>query len=669
MSVNVQLANELRRLSGDNLTTSQIMLALGYTPANDTEFLAHARSSAIHVTEEDRKRWNLNSGNSSCHGNYYELDNAPNIFDDGSAEYNIVDPYDNIIVSISNKGVSSVNFWIGNQDIVTYVRQHLGTFDYDNLTNKPGFSKGANGTTICYDQNGSRIGEFDSYGLTIKGLKVDGIDILQKINNIQIVSDYEKLTNIPPIHKGANNSVIYKDTTGAILTEIGATGIKTNNLFVGGQSIAAMIAASAFSGDYNLLYNKPNIEESEDRCLLITDNNGNIVAEINEHGIRAIAFYSGHDGTDLSSSVKSLQQTSNQHLADTNIHVTTIDKENWNATKNSFSAHSANGEIHVTTTNKKAWDAKSNFSGLYADLIDKPNINQEASGSIIFKDKSGNELATLTAAGALYANFVFVGGERVNLFERIVSNETLFSTHNTDEQRHISLAERTSWNTILAHAPDSIIHITNEERIKWNSKSSFSGSYLDLLDKPEITKDAADDSFIVADNSGNKIFQVGNDGAHVFNLFIRGDTGNDIDIKQALGEKAPASHTHSYAGSLTPGGVATAAQQLYFSNSTVFTWNSNIPIQIIGVFCMEITINGSEVVQFFLRADNSVSTLTTPYFFSEARKQWLRFSFTRDSNNLWSRSMLYYLGNSNTPVAVEPSATNYPTIKVYYNTK
>ena len=38
MSVNVQLANELRRISGQNTTQAQIMLALGYTPANDTEF-------------------------------------------------------------------------------------------------------------------------------------------------------------------------------------------------------------------------------------------------------------------------------------------------------------------------------------------------------------------------------------------------------------------------------------------------------------------------------------------------------------------------------------------------------------------------------------------------------------------------------------------------------
>lgn len=669
MSVNVQLANELRRLSGQELTTSQVMLALGYTPANDTEFLAHARSSAIHVTEEDRRRWNSNGGNFS--GSYNNLTDAPNIFDDGSQTLQIVDPQGNIIASVDSNGVKSVNFWIGNTDIVSYVKSRFGSMDYSSLTNAPGLQKSANGTTLCYDQNGKQIGEFDNLGLNIIGLRIDGVDILQKINSLptSAITDYTKLSNIPPVFKSASGTAIVKDAVGKQVAEFLSNGLYVDNLFIQGQSISSMIAANSFSGDYNQLLNRPSIEENEDSRILVTDNSGNIVAEINDTGIHAIAFYSGPDGSDLSSLVKSLQQTNNQHITNTNIHVTAADKEGWNSTKNSFSAHSANGEIHVTTANKKTWDAKSDFSGQYVDLIGRPNIDQDASNSIVFKDKAGNELATLTAAGALYTNFVFVGGEKINLFDRIVSNENLFSMHNTDEQRHITLSERVSWNSILAHAPDTVIHITNEERAKWNNKSSFSGSYLDLLDKPEITKDASDDSFIVADNSGNKIFQVGNDGAHVFNLFIHGDSGNDIDIKQALGEKAPIVHTHSYAGSATPGGVATAAQQLYFSNSATFTWNSNTPIQIVGVFCMEIAINGSEVVQFFLRADSSVTTLATPYFFSEARKQWLRFSFTRDSNNLWSRSMLYHLGNSNTPVAVEPSATNYPTIKVYYNTK
>ena len=37
MSVNVQLANELRRISGQNTTQAQIMLALGYTGLGETE--------------------------------------------------------------------------------------------------------------------------------------------------------------------------------------------------------------------------------------------------------------------------------------------------------------------------------------------------------------------------------------------------------------------------------------------------------------------------------------------------------------------------------------------------------------------------------------------------------------------------------------------------------
>lgn len=669
MSVNVQLANELRRLSGDNLTTSQIMLALGYTPANDTEFLAHVGNSTIHVTEEDRRRWNSNGGAFS--GNYNNLIYAPDIFDDGSQSLQIADPQGNIIATIDSNGIKSINFWIGNTDIVTYVKARFGSIDYASLTNLPGIKRSPTGTTLCYDQNGNVVGEFDNLGLNVTGVRVGGIDIVQKINDLSTggVTDYTKLSNIPPIFKSAWGTAVVKDPAGAQVAEFLSNGLSVNNLFIQGQSIASMIAASTFGGDYNQLINRPNIEETDNSRLLITDNDGNIVAEINSIGIRAIAFYSGSDGTDLSSSVKSLQQIQNQHLTDTNIHITAAERQGWNATSTSFSSHSSTSEIHVTSTDKQRWNLKSEFSGKYTDLTGQPNITQEASGDFLFKSAAGETISTLTAAGALYVSYIYVSGEKINLLERLTNSENAFTAHSTDSTIHITAMERETWNQVVGHIANNVPHITNEERTKWNNKSSFSGSYLDLLDKPEILKDSTDDSFIIRDNSGYKILQVDADGAHFPKVFIKGADGADLDVGQALEEKASTQHTHNYAGSATPGGAANSAQQLTFDNSAIFTWDSNTPIQAVGIFCVEITINGSEVVQFFLRASNSISTLTTPYFFSESRKQWVRFSFTRDANNLWSRSVLYYLGSSNTPVAVEPSATNYPTIKVYYNTK
>ena len=113
--------------------------------------------------------------------------------------------------------------------------------------------------------------------------------------------------------------------------------------------------------------------------------------------------------------------------------------------------------------------------------------------------------------------------------------------------------------------------------------------------------------------------------------------------------------------------------QLYFTNSETYNFTTNNSIAIVGVFCVEVSVS-TEVTQFFLRADSTISILTTPYWYSDARKQWVRCSFKRDaSTGLWSRAMFYYLSASGTPVAVDTAvssnSTNYPTIKIYYNTK
>lgn len=44
------------------------------------------------------------------------------------------------------------------------------------------------------------------------------------------------------------------------------------------------------------------------------------------------------------------------------------------ATTDAFNAHAANTDIHVTAAKQAAWDAKSDFSGSYNDLTDKPTI-------------------------------------------------------------------------------------------------------------------------------------------------------------------------------------------------------------------------------------------------------------------------------------------------------
>jgi hypothetical protein len=98
------------------------MLALGYTPANDTEFLAHAKNGSIHVSEADRKRWN-NALSSGFSGNYNDLVDKPEIFNDRSNSLDITDPNGNVVARIDQNGVRAVNFWVKDTDIFSLLKQ------------------------------------------------------------------------------------------------------------------------------------------------------------------------------------------------------------------------------------------------------------------------------------------------------------------------------------------------------------------------------------------------------------------------------------------------------------------------------------------------------------------------------------------------------------------
>jgi hypothetical protein len=69
---------------------------------------------------------------------------------------------------------------------------------------------------------------------------------------------------------------------------------------------------------------------------------------------------------------------------------------------------------------------------------------------------------------------------------------------------HITADERTKWNGVTPHINNTTIHITAAERNLWTNKSDFSGSYLDLTNKPDITTDETG-AFIIVDNLSNKI--------------------------------------------------------------------------------------------------------------------------------------------------------------------
>lgn len=660
MSVNVQLATELRRLSGQNVTTSQIMLALGYTPANDLELYEHRTDSSIHVSAKDRERWN-NALGGGFSGNYNDLQDKPEIFEDKSGKLQFTDSNGNIIVQIDREGIKSVNFYIKGTELSELIKQSQFNIDYNNLLNRPDIYEDNSGKVSYADPLGNIIAEFSEQGLNTVGLRVNGTDIFQLVAQGSYSVDYNFLVNKPNIYDDNSEEMIVADNNGNIVARIDKDGINSIDVKIKSKSIAQIVEEIGFTGDYNVLLNKPNIENADDHRLIVTDDYGNIVAEIDAKGIRSVAFYSGSEAQDLATQVKNLLQTTNNHTGNNTIHITDNERQGWNTASTQVMNHTSNTRIHITDAERTKWNSISSFSGNYSDLTGAPNFSQNANGDYLFKDLQGNSVATLKASGALVVNAIIVGGESSNLLERITTNETSFESHKKDSVLHITTAERDNWNRLTPHINNTIIHIEAEERARWNAKSDFSGSYLDLLDKPNITNDEVD-KFIFVDNLGNKIMQVDSQGLHVSRLEVGG-----VELLEELNGKAPAVHSHNYAGSGAPGGTANSAYTIDFKNRIEIHGDSNTTIAMQGTVCVEVPMSGTERMQFFLHLNNNQSTITTPYWYYLPTKQWIRMAFTLTDGG-WTRAAVYYLGTQGSSELMETTNNNYPSVTLYFNT-
>lgn len=127
---------------------------------------------------------------------------------------------------------------------------------------------------------------------------------------------------------------------------------------------------------------------------------------------------------------------------------------------------SASPAADITAANITAWTNKSDFSGNYNDLTNKPTIPTVNNATLTIQ-KEGTSVGTFTANAS--------SNKTIN----IVETDPVFAAS-------------------AAHG------ITSTDITNWNNKSTFSGNYNDLSNKPSIptkTSDLTNDSDFVSDNT------------------------------------------------------------------------------------------------------------------------------------------------------------------------
>lgn len=183
-----------------------------------------------------------------------------------------------------------------------------------------------------------------------------------------------------------------------------------------------IIAALGFTpADKNSFY------EDESGALVIADEQGYVIARIDENGLTTTQVSAGAialNGEDLATKLQELANKvpdidlSNYYTKEEvdsalgNIDIPEVSLEGL-ATEEALNSHANNEEIHVTADNKAAWDAKSDFDGDFNKLSNAPHIVNDNEDEVVICDSQGNVILRATAEG-LNVAAVYVNGKAVS---------------------------------------------------------------------------------------------------------------------------------------------------------------------------------------------------------------------------------------------------------------
>lgn len=177
-----------------------------------------------------------------------------------------------------------------------------------------------------------------------------------------------------------------------------------------------IIAALGYTpADNNTFY------EDETGALLIADEKGYVIARIDENGItttQVSAQAISLNGEDLATKLESLGNIDlsnyyNKSEVDDALKNVSVDLTGYAKTEDipdvtTYQEHIEDSDVHVTTEDKETWNNKSDFSGAYADLSGAPNIVNDNQDEVVICDSQGNVILRATAEGlnvaAIYIN-------------------------------------------------------------------------------------------------------------------------------------------------------------------------------------------------------------------------------------------------------------------------
>lgn len=452
MSVNIQLENGLKKLSGQTMTKDKLIEKLGYTPANEATVSADIAEIEAVIAEH--------ADDSSVHfsGDYNDLTNAPDIFDDASNELSIADSQGRVIFKVDEAGAHTTKLKLASGDIDTQLNTinaaiaEVSSDLTEHIESTPDIYDDKSNELVIADPSGRVIAKIDDEGLHTTNVEADAF--ISRDDNL-IINDTD------------GNKIFQVDVNGVRTTKLELNSGDVDEQLVGLSARIAEVEnnipeipvtsvngkTGAVELEYRDLKNAPAIEAEENEdSLVITDNNGNILlraGNLDENDNELIGIETTEivlPGGKVDERINSVTADLSEHTGNTNIHITKAEREDWNA--------------KATT-------------GYVDDKV------------AALVNSAPETLDTLQELSAALGN-----------------DENFAATMVTE------LGKKALASDLAEHKTDAG-HITAAERIKWNNKSDFDGAYSSLAGAPNITTDEEDNSLLIADETGNIVFKAG----------------------------------------------------------------------------------------------------------------------------------------------------------------
>ena len=287
---------------------------------------AHVSNTSIHITTEERAKWNAK------------------IDDSDLVEY---EKTSDVNTKLNNKAnTTDLNAHTGNTNIhVTSDEKTKWDSKLDN-TALNGYATETFVTEKITEAATSGKVDLTGYAKTVEvdnklASKADKTEI-PDISNLATKDELSTHTNNSSIHITANEKIAWNNKLDASALDAYTT---TDDL----NSALALKAnkEELFSGNYNDLQNLPVIPDTSNFATK---------GQLDDHINNAIIHVTTDEKDTWNAKLDSADLT--VHTNNTEIHVTANDKSNWNSSTSDFITHKSNTDIHVTADEKTKWDSK-----------------------------------------------------------------------------------------------------------------------------------------------------------------------------------------------------------------------------------------------------------------------------------------------------------------------